>query len=154
MQILLDADSCPRQVRELILRSSEKTGIPVIFAANRRIPGSDSAVMEICPADEGSADDRIVELAKKGDLAVTRDLPLAERLVDAEVCVLDDRGRIYTKDNIRYYRSIRDFTVDLAETGLGMERTANYSKKELKKFADSFDRELQRLVREKTTGKQ
>jgi uncharacterized protein YaiI (UPF0178 family) len=145
MQILVDADSCPRQVRELILRSSKRTKIPVIFAANRPIPGIEEQSMAICPPGDGSADNRIVELARPGDIAVTRDLPLAERLVDSGINVLDDRGRIYTKENIRYCRSLRDFTVGLADNGMGIVRIANYGKKELKAFADSFDRELTKL---------
>jgi uncharacterized protein YaiI (UPF0178 family) len=151
MQILVDADSCPRQVRELILRSSKRTKIPVIFAANRPIPGIEEQSMEICPPQDGSADNRIVELANAGDLVVTRDIPLAERLVDAGIRVLDDRGRVYTEDNIRYCRSLRDFSVGLVENGLGMVRTANYGKKELKAFADSFDRELTKLSNVTTT---
>jgi uncharacterized protein YaiI (UPF0178 family) len=104
--------------------------------------------MELCPPGEGSADNRIVELALKGDLALTRDLPLAERLVEKEVRVLDDRGRIYTKENIKERRSLRDFMVGLAENGLEIERAAVYGKKELKSFADSFDRELNQLMRD------
>lgn len=144
----MDADSCPRPVRDLILRSAKKKGTPLFFAANRPIPGIDNSVtMEICPQETGAADDRIAELAKPGDLAITRDLPLAERLVDSGICVLDDRGRIYTKENINYFRSLRDFTVGLAENGAVIERTANYSKKDFKKFADSFDRELNKLLK-------
>jgi uncharacterized protein YaiI (UPF0178 family) len=150
MKILVDADSCPRQAREIVLRSSGRTGIRAVFAANRPIPGiaGETAAMEICPPGEGSADNRIVELARQGDLVLTRDIPLAERLVEKEVRVLDDRGRIYSKENIRQYRSLRDFMVDLAESGLGMERSGVYGKKELKAFADSFDKELNRLIRE------
>jgi uncharacterized protein YaiI (UPF0178 family) len=144
VKILVDADSCPRQVREIVLRSSKRTGIRVLFMANRPIPGisGENAVMELCPPGEGSADDRIVELALPGDLVLTRDIPLAERLVEKEVMVLDDRGRSYSKENIRERRSLRDFMVGLAENGLGIERTANYGRKELKAFADSLDREL------------
>ena len=154
MQILVDADSCRREARELILRSSARLGIKAIFAANRLIPGIHvpspqaepaAAQMELCPSGEGAADDRIVALAKPGDLVLTRDLPLAERLVDAGVTVLDDRGRIFTKENIREQRSIRDFTMDLINSGLGMERVPSYGKKELKKLADSLDRELVKL---------
>ncbi|MDR2110423.1 MAG: DUF188 domain-containing protein, partial [Spirochaetaceae bacterium] len=103
MKVLVDADSCPRAVRELILRSSARTGIRVIFAANRPIPGigGAEAVMELCPPGEGAADNRIVELAEPGDLVVTRDIPLAARLAEASVMVLDDRGRAYTRENIR-----------------------------------------------------
>jgi uncharacterized protein YaiI (UPF0178 family) len=147
MRILVDADSCPRPVRELIIRTSNRIKIMAVFAANHPIPGisGENASMEICPPGEGSADDRIVELAQPGDLAVTRDIPLAERLVEAQVRVMDDRGTVYTKENIRYCRSLRDFSLGLANNGLGPERIALYGKKELKSFADSFDRELTKL---------
>ena len=155
MQILVDADSCRREARELILRCSARLGINAVFAANRLIPGipvSSSAAetrarMELCPQEEGAADDRIAALAKSGDLVLTRDLPLAERLVGAGVTVLDDRGRVFTKENIKEQRSLRDFAVDLAKNGMGVERIASYSRKELKKLADSLDRELAKLVR-------
>jgi uncharacterized protein YaiI (UPF0178 family) len=154
MQILVDADSCPREAREMLLRFSARLGIKTTFAANRPIPGiaspglpKDTAVMELCPPGEGAADNRIAELARPGDLVLTRDLPLAERLVDAGVLVLDDRGRVFTKENIRERRSIRDFVVGLAENGLETERTASYGKKELNAFANSLDRELSRLIR-------
>lgn len=148
MRIFVDADSCPREAREMILRFSARLGIQAIFAANRPIPGiPKTAVMELCPQGEGAADDRIVELAKPGDLVLTRDLPLAERLVEAGVAVLDDRGRVFTRENIRQLRSLRDFAVNLAESGVGMERTASYGKKELNALANSLDRELARLKR-------
>jgi uncharacterized protein YaiI (UPF0178 family) len=145
MKILVDADSCPKAARELILRRAEKLKIRVIFAANHIIPTAESMTlmeMEICPNKENSADDRIVELARKGDLAITRDIPLAKRLVEKETAVLDDRGRVFTKDNINELLSIRNFTVGLAENGLEIVRTANYGKKDLKTFADSLDRIL------------
>ncbi|GAB6391433.1 MAG: DUF188 domain-containing protein [Treponematales bacterium] len=149
MRILVDADSCPRQARELVLRTGNRLSVRTVFAANRPLPGvaGDFAVMEVCPPGEGSADDRIAALADPGDLAVTRDLPLAERLVDAGVLVLDDRGRVYTRENIRERRSLRDFMVSLAENNLAPERAASYGAKELKTFADSLDRELTRLLK-------
>jgi uncharacterized protein YaiI (UPF0178 family) len=151
MKILVDADSCPRPARELILRVSARRGIQAIFAANRPIPGvSGDAVMELCAPSAGSADDRIVELAGPGDLVITRDIPLALRLVEASVLVMDDRGQLYTTENIRYRLSIRNFMVGLAENGLRGERTAVYGTRELKTLADSLDRVLTRLQREKS----
>jgi len=157
MQILVDADSCPRAAREMILRFSSRLGIKSVFAANHPIPELKSskhdenqkqtAFFELCPPGEGEADRRILELAKNGDLVITRDLPLAEQLVDAGVAVLDDRGRAFTKENIREYRSIRDFTVGMADNGLDFDRTPSYGKKELSSLANSLDRELSRLNR-------
>ena len=127
----------------MVLRFSSRLKIKTVFAANRPIPGD--VQMELCPVVDGAADDRIVALARPGDLVLTRDLPLAERLVDAGVTVLDDRGRVFTKENIKERRSIRDFVVGLAENGLDTERTASYGRKELNAFANSLDRELTRL---------
>ncbi|MFQ3547979.1 MAG: DUF188 domain-containing protein [Termitinemataceae bacterium] len=149
MKILVDADSCPKPARDAIVRAIQRTKVPGIFAANRKIPGIEGPLctMELCENREGAADDRIVALAKPGDLVVTRDIPLASRLVERAISVIDDRGRTYTKENIRERLSLRDFMISLAESGLGSERISNYGKKELKAFADGFDRELQRLLR-------
>jgi uncharacterized protein YaiI (UPF0178 family) len=146
VKILIDADSCPREARELILRRAAKLGLRIILAANRQIPFSpavsEKVEMIICPKEDNSADDHIFELAKNGDLVITRDVPLAKRLVEKDALVLDDRGRVFTKNNINELLSLRNFAVGLADNGLGIERTAHYGKKELKKFADSLDRIL------------
>jgi len=147
MKILVDADSCPRPARELILRRAAKLNIRIIFAANRSIPDSDGAEMELCPAGDDKADDRIVELAEGGDLVLTRDVPLAKRLVEKDVFVIDDRGRAFTSNNINELLSLRNFAVGLADSGMGMERIANYGKKELKTFADALDRILVKIAR-------
>ena len=146
MQILVDADSCPRPAREMVLRFSARLDIKSIFVANRPIPGipTQRAVMELCDSNEGAADKRIIELALPGDLVVTRDIPLAEQLVERGITALDDRGRVFTKENIRELRSLRDFTVGLAENGLEFERTSSYGKKDQSALANSLDKELRR----------
>ena len=149
MKILVDADSCPKDARELILRTAKKRGLELVFAANRPIPGTEgkNIKMEICPPGDNSADDKLVELAVHGDLAVSRDINLAKRLLEKGTFVIDDRGRTFTPDNINELLSIRNFTVALAENGMETERIANYGKKELKLFADSLDRMLTRLMK-------
>jgi uncharacterized protein YaiI (UPF0178 family) len=148
--IYVDADSCPVPARELVLRTAKRTGIAAYFAANRPIPGiggaDKTAVMLLCPEGEGAADDAIAEKAGPGDLAVTRDVPLAARLVEKGVTVLDDRGRVFTRDAIREKLSLRDFTVDLANSGLDYERTANYGPRDKKAFADALDRLITKML--------
>jgi uncharacterized protein YaiI (UPF0178 family) len=149
MKILVDADSCPRQARELALRTARRRGLAAVFAANRPIPGiaGENITMEICPPLENAADNRMVELAEPGDLAISRDVPLAKRLVENGIAVIDDRGRVFTAENIGELLSLRNFMVGLAENGLGVERAANYGPKELKTFADSLDRLLTKLLK-------
>ncbi|MDR2717370.1 MAG: DUF188 domain-containing protein [Treponema sp.] len=149
MKIFVDADSCPRDARELTLRTARRRGIPAVFAANRPVPGisGENITMEICPPGDDSADNRIVELAEPGDLAISRDIALAKRLLEKDVAVIDDRGKVFSRDSINELLSLRNFTVGLAENGLGVERTANYGKKERKAFADSLDRILVKLLK-------
>jgi len=150
MKILVDADSCPREARELTLKTSTRRGIQAVFAANRPIPGIDgeNVTLEICPPGDNAADNRIVELAEPGDLAISRDLALAKRLLEKNVTVIDDRGRVFSRDSINELLSLRDFVVGLAENGMGVERIASYGKKERKAFADSLDRQLVKLLRQ------
>jgi uncharacterized protein YaiI (UPF0178 family) len=147
MKILVDADSCPAQTRRVILRAAEKRRIQAIFAANRPIPGvgSDFSFMALCSENLDAADNYIVCLARRGDLAITRDVPLAARLVSRDIAVLDDRGRIFTRDNIGNFMSMRDFNVGLMMNGVSIARIANYSQKDLKMFANSFDKLLTKL---------
>ncbi len=150
MTIWVDADSCPRQVRDIVVRAAKRTGARAVFVANKPVPGLDKRNAEfiLCPAGPDVADDYIVEHAKKGDLAITRDIPLAARLVEAEIPAVNDRGAVYTKENVRERLSVRNFMMDLAMNGLVPERVNGYGAKELKAFADGFDRELSRLLRE------
>ena len=150
MKILVDADSCPVSVRNLIVRAANRRKVKAVFAANRIIPDITNeknpfTEMLLCPVRESSADDQLTALAEPGDLAVTRDIPLAARFLKAGAAVLDDRGRIYEEENIRERLSLRNFTVTLAENGYDFERCAGYGKRELKAFAASFDKLLTKL---------
>ncbi|MDR0585658.1 MAG: DUF188 domain-containing protein [Treponema sp.] len=146
MKIFVDADSCPKPARDIILKAAKRTG-GAVFAANRPIPGIGNSEMWICPPEDGSADNAIAERAGPGDIVVTRDIPLAARLVKTGAAVLDDRGRVYAAENLGERLSVRNFTVGLAENGMDFDRETNYGKRELKAFADSLDRLITRLSR-------
>jgi uncharacterized protein YaiI (UPF0178 family) len=149
VKLFVDADSCPTPARKIIQKRAAREQLPLIFAANHPIPFENSYhilveqglfVMELCPVETGSADDRITALAGEGDIAVTRDVPLACRLVEKGVHTLDDRGRIFTADNIRHYLSLRDFFISTANNYGIPKRIPTYGEKEKKAFADSLDR--------------
>ena len=103
MTIYVDADAFPRPLRDLLLRASKRLAIPVTFVANRfiRLPESDLLDCIIAPEGPDQADDRIAELASEGDLVITADVPLADRVVTKGAHALDPRGMLYTPDNIK-----------------------------------------------------
>lgn len=150
MTIWVDADSCPVPVRELICRSGKRLSLPVVYVANRDIPRDDDYPVTMVLADStpDAADDHIVEHAVYGDLVITRDIPLANRLVDNNIRVINDRGTVYTPENISERLSMRNFMLELYSNGMSPEKIGQFGKRELNAFANALDRELTRLVRQ------
>jgi hypothetical protein len=145
----IDGDSCPRNVRDLAARAGRREGVAVVCYANRPIPFEPGSTVEMVLVEttEGAADRALVARAVPGDLALTRDIPLAADLVEAGVAVVNDRGALYTKENIRERLSVRNFMAGLNAVGLKPESTAQYGKREWDEFVRTFDREFMKLVR-------
>ena len=94
-----------------------------------------------------AADDYIAGKVQKHDAVVTRDIPFAARLVERGIVVMNDRGKLFTKENIGERLSERNFSLDLAALGLtGGGGKSSYSQKDFKKFCDCFEREMQKLI--------
>ncbi|MDE5614587.1 MAG: DUF188 domain-containing protein [Treponemataceae bacterium] len=141
--VWIDADSCPRQVREFVFRRTKKYSVPLFFVANREIPLPAGAQMTVCEPTAQAADDYIFSHCNAGDIIITRDIPFAARLQEKSVCVMNDRGTVFTKENIGERLSERNFMLNLAEIGLGDDRKkSSYGKKEFDAFVRTFDRDF------------
>ena len=149
----VDADSCPVPVRELIVKFVVRLTIPCYFVANRPIPLPPFArklnliTMIVTENTEGAADDYIVAHVQHNDMVITRDIPLAARLVERNITTINDRGKLFSPESIREDVSIRNFNYELAQMGIQPERTGNFNKKNLNDFANCLDRELQKKLR-------
>ncbi len=148
----IDADSCPTGAREIIIRFAKRLNIATIFVANRTIPLPNLKVLSMIISDStaDAADNYIVENSHENDIAITRDVPLAARLVEKGIIVLSDRGKLYTPENIRESLSFRNFNLELIQSGMPELKTQSYSKKDLNSFANILDRELQKNIRKLT----
>lgn len=149
MIIWIDADSCPRQVRDLVCRAGIRLQLQIQFVANHTIPIPQNPlfIMTLSDATPDAADDYIVEHATETDLVITRDIPLAKRLVDKKIRVLNDRGTVYTEKNINERLSIRNLMFDLYNNGIYPEKTGQFGKKEIQEFANALDREINKLMK-------
>jgi len=147
MTIWVDGDSAPRDIRPILVRRG--ANIPVRFVSARKLPDVPPALAILVPAGPDSADRHIEENAALCDLVVTRDIPLAERLAEAGIAVINDRGELFSRDKASERRSLRDAAAELRFQGLvppspkGSHRTA----KETKQFADGLDRVLAAIRR-------
>ncbi len=151
--VWVDADSCPVAVRDLLNRSAPKRGFDLVYCANKSISGlEDRDSRRALVVVKGESVDRYLlrALSERGDdhtVLVTRDIPLAEKALALGVAVLNDRGIEFDSRTIAERRSIRDAGEAIRRAGLeSMSRRRGFSSRELKLFADSFDRVITRVL--------
>ena len=151
MRIIVDADSCPKQARTFLEKTALRLNIPLEYAANHDIPfftQNNLFSMTLCPQTKGAADDYIVSKATKEDLVVTRDIPLAQRLVHAGVTVINDRGTVFTAQNVSEMLEERELKLQMQALGVTPKNTwHSYGKKESSAFAVTLDRTLTQLMK-------
>ncbi|MFW5994471.1 MAG: DUF188 domain-containing protein [Spirochaetia bacterium] len=147
MTIWVDADSCPRRIREIVVRAARRTRSRATFVANRKMPEINGRGIRMQVVED--ADAAILEQVAAEDLAITRDIPLAEALVERGVLVLNDRGTVYTTENIGERRSWRDFMAGLRERGTFVPEQDRFGNSDVQAFAAAFDAALARKLRER-----
>lgn len=144
MKIYLDADASPGAVKEILYRASERLKIPLILVANTplKIPRSPHISFVRVAAGFDEADDRIAGLVEDGDLVITDDVPLADRVVSRGGFVITPRGKLYNRDNIKERLVMRDLMDDLRGTGIETGGPAPFGARDRNAFAACLDRFL------------
>jgi len=149
-QIWIDADACPKVIKEILFRAADRVGVPVTLVANQPLPIPRSRYIRSIQVAAGFdvADNHIVQRAEAGDLVITADIPLAAEVIAKGCLALNPRGDLYTEDNIRQRLSMRDFMDTLRSSGVDTGGPASLSQSDRKAFADQLDRVLARQIRE------
>ena len=149
LRIWVDADSCPALVRNHTVKMATRSNIRTIFVANREVSVQQSGDFEmvICNKEKDAADNHIFENARIPDIVITNDILFASRLVSSGMCAINDRGTVFTPENVRERLSTRDFDMQLAQIGLVKHFHEGYDKKKFAKFAETFDRILHQQIR-------
>jgi len=142
--IWVDADACPKAVKEILYRAADRVGIPLTLVANQplQVPGSRHIRTVRVGAGFDVADNHIAGQAQAGDLVITADIPLAAEVIDKGCLALNPRGELYTKDNIRERLNMRDFLDTLRSSGVDTGGPASFSQADRQSFANQLDRLL------------
>ena len=144
MQIWVDADACPKVVKEVLCRAATRTGIQLTFVANHYIPVPAAFNIKSIQVESGFdvADDEIVRRSEAGDLVISGDIPLAAELIEKKVQVLNPRGELYTEATIKARLNIRDFMDTMRASGIHTGGPAALSQTDRREFANQLDRIL------------
>lgn len=142
MQILVDADACPKVVREVICKCAMRNNVPVIFVANSYVATPKSMLFKSVVVGSGFdvADDKLVELVNAGDIVITADIPLADRVVQKNANAINPRGSLYTASNIKAELAKRNLMAELRETGQITGGVATLNNLDKSNFANALDK--------------
>lgn len=142
----MDADACPRVIKEILFRAADRAKIQVTLVANQPVSVPGSGFIRSIQVNSGFdvADDYIVQQCREGDLVITADIPLAAEIVEKDCLALNPRGELYTAENVRQRLNMRDFMDTMRGSGLATGGPPPLSQQERQAFANQLDRFLAR----------
>ena len=147
MRIWVDADACPRVIKEILFRAAERKQVQLTLVANQPLRTPPSPYIDTMGVAAGFdvADDRIVELLSPGDLVVTADIPLAAATIAREGHALNPRGELYTRDNIQERLAVRNMLDELRGCGIDTGGPSALNTSDRQAFANQLDKFLARI---------
>ena len=151
MPIWVDADACPKVIKEILFRAAERTGIPVTLVANRLLNTPPSPLISALQVADGFdvADSEIVKRLDHGDLVITADIPLAAEVLAKGGYALDPRGEMHSTDTIQARLTMRDFMDTLRASGVETGGPSAITQRDRQRFAKHLDFYVTNLVKQK-----
>ena len=143
MQVTLyiDGDAFPNVLKLSLFRAIERLAIPTFVISNKRIDIGESKHITYIIVDSGAdeADHHIMEMVKEGDLIITADIPLADRVITKKAHAIDHRGGIFTIDNIKHYLAMRNIIQEIRDSGEITKGPAPITQKDTREFANQLN---------------
>jgi uncharacterized protein len=146
LKIWVDADACPKIIKEILYNAALKRLITVTFVANQflQLPSSPNIHFLKVRAGFDVADNEIVRRVSAGDLVVTADIPLAQEVLDKGGLALNPRGELYSLDTIAAKVTLRDFYDTMRSSGLQTGGPPAITQSDRRLFANELDKILTR----------
>ena len=141
MTLFIDGDAFPNLLKPIVLKGIERLSLPTKVIANKKINMGKSKHIEYIIVDQGAdeADHHIVELCEEGDLVITADIPLADRIISKKAHAIDHRGELYSTENIKQYLAMRDLMESIRESGEMTGGPKAFGQKDAHAFANQFN---------------
>ena len=142
MKIWVDADACPKVIKEILFRVAERTKITVTLVANQSLSTPPSAFIKSIRVSSGFdvADNYIVQQANKDDLVITADIPLAAEVIEKGAHALNPRGELYSTETIKQKLVMRDLMDELRGSGEVTGGPPPLNQRDRREFANQLDR--------------
>jgi uncharacterized protein YaiI (UPF0178 family) len=147
VRIFIDADACP--VKDEIYRVAMRYRLQTYVVANAYIQVPAHALIErvVVPAGPDVADDWIAEHVQPGDMAITNDIPLAERVLQAGAAAIAPTGKAFTVDSIGSAIAQRALMEMLRGSGEITGGPKPFDRNDRSRFLQVLDQTASKLVR-------
>ncbi|MCX2981953.1 YaiI/YqxD family protein [Halieaceae bacterium IMCC14734] len=144
MKVWVDADACPRVIKDILYRAAQRVEVELVLVANQALQVPPSPLISSRQVAGGFdvADNYIVAEAEPGDLVITADIPLAAEVVEKQAYALNPRGELYTRSNIRQRLAMRDFMETMRDNGQASGGPPPLNQQDRQAFANALDRFL------------
>lgn len=149
MTLWIDADACPKVIKDIVFRASQRLQFEVVLVANHYQSTPPGTLIRAIQVGAGFdvADNLIVQQSKPFDIVITADIPLAAELIAKQVHVLNPRGERYSRETIGARLTLRDFLDTLRGSGIMSGGPAPLSASDRMKFGNALDRLLAEQIR-------
>lgn len=146
MTLFIDGDAFPNLLKHIILRSIERLQLTTKVIANKKVNIGNSKHIEYIIVEQGAdeADNHIVELCVEGNLVITADIPLADRIITKNAHAIDHRGELYSVDNIKQYLAMRNLMESIRDSGEITGGPKPFGQKDAHAFANQLNGFLSR----------
>ena len=143
-QVFIDADACP--VKDETYKVASRYGLMTTVVSNSfiQIPVSRLIARMIVEAGPDAADDWIAERAQPGDIVVTNDIPLADRVLKAGAAAIAPNGRPFTADSIGQALAQRSIMEHIRSTGEVTGGPKPFAAADRSRFLQALDEAVQR----------
>ena len=141
LKLYVDADAFPNLLKPILLRSIERLSLETYVVSNKKVSIGKSGFVSYIIVEAGAdeADHKIVEMVQEGDLVITADIPLADRIIAKNAHAIDHRGELYSLDNIKQYLAMRNLMDKIRESGEVTKGPKPFGAKDAHEFANQLN---------------
>jgi uncharacterized protein len=152
ISLYIDADACP--VKQEIYRVAQRhagkgVALKVLVVSNSpiAIPRDEMIERVVVGAGMDEADNWIAERARRGDIVITADVPLASRAVKSGADVIAPNGKAFTEDSIGNTLATRNLMDSLRSAGAITGGPKPFAPRDRSAFLSALDQAIVRLTR-------
>jgi uncharacterized protein YaiI (UPF0178 family) len=152
LDVYVDGDACP--VKDEVYRVAARHDLKVYVVSDGPLRAFAPGRVEFVRVKQGwnAADDWIAERAGVGDIAVTSDIPLADRCLKNGAWVVAPNGREFTEDSIGEALARRELMDHLRQMGEVAGGPAPFVPADRSRFLARLEETIQTIRRRQQKG--